>query len=233
MREALALLTTVGGARPLTTRALPWFPAVGAFVGAVVGVAWWATGEWWPPAVAAGLAVATDLALTGLLHVDGLADSADGLLPHATRARRLEIMRSPGVGAYACAVVGATLLLRVTALSSTAPEPIVVAAIWCAVRATVASVPATIVPARSDGLAAALAAQGAPRWPVTATVPAAVAAALVAGVAGLAAVLVAATVVVGVVMLGARRLGGFTGDVLGAAIVLGETAGLVALSARG
>jgi adenosylcobinamide-GDP ribazoletransferase len=232
VREALALLTTVGGARPLTARALAWFPAVGALLGAIVGGVWWSAERLWPPTVAAGIVVAVDLALTGLLHVDGLADSADGLLPHAAPERRVAIMRSPGVGAYACAVVGTVLLLRVGALAATRPEPVALAAIWCAARATVASVPAWSRPARPDGMAATVAAGGAPRWPVLVAVPAAVAAAAASDVAGLVAVLVTTLAAGSVVAFGVRRLGGFTGDVLGAAIVLGETAGLAALSAR-
>lgn len=232
VREALALLTTVGGARPLSARALPWFPVVGALLGATLGAAWWAADRVWPPALAAALVVAADLALTGMLHVDGLADSADGLLPHAPRARRLEIMRTPGIGAYACAVVATVLVLRVTALAATGPEPFVVAAIWCAGRATVASVPAVVPYARDTGIASTLAVRDAARWPASAAVPAAIVASVDAGVAGLVAVVVTASVVVATIALGVRRLGGFTGDVLGAAIVLGETAGLVALGAR-
>ena len=81
MRAALAFLTPLGGARNPTPRALPWFPVIGALIGLGVGGAWWGAGEVFPPAVAAGVAIVVGLALTGMLHIDGLADSADGLLP--------------------------------------------------------------------------------------------------------------------------------------------------------
>jgi adenosylcobinamide-GDP ribazoletransferase len=72
----------------------------------------------------------------------------------------------------------------------------------------------------------------APAWPLVALLPAGVVAGLAEGVRGMAAV--AAVVVAGgaVLALAQRRIGGFTGDVLGAAIVLGQTAGLVVGAAR-
>ena len=81
MRRAVAFLTCLGGPAVPDARTLSWFPVVGAALGLVVGGAWWGAEQLWPPAVAAALVVALDLALTGLLHLDGLVDSADGLLP--------------------------------------------------------------------------------------------------------------------------------------------------------
>jgi len=95
-RQAVGFLTIVGGAGTPTTGALVWFPVVGALVGAVVGTAWYAAASWFPALVAAALAVIVDLALTGMLHVDGLADSADGLIAPMPRERRLEVMSDPG-----------------------------------------------------------------------------------------------------------------------------------------
>src|SRR5439155_1376039 len=88
MRDAFALLTTFGrrGGR-LRAGALAWFPLVGVTLGAGLGCVWWASERLWPRLVAAALTVAADLALTGALHLDGLADAADGLLPHARRGR--------------------------------------------------------------------------------------------------------------------------------------------------
>jgi adenosylcobinamide-GDP ribazoletransferase len=82
---ALAFLTIIGrGRRPDANQQL-WFPVVGAMIGALVGVVWWGAAQWWPPAVTGALAVAADLVITGLLHLDGLADSADGLLALTAR----------------------------------------------------------------------------------------------------------------------------------------------------
>ncbi|HEV2360158.1 MAG TPA: adenosylcobinamide-GDP ribazoletransferase, partial [Acidimicrobiales bacterium] len=112
LRSAVGFLTPVGGASAPEPRALDWFPVVGASLGAVLGVVWWEAGRLWPAVVAASLVLVADLGLTGLLHVDGLADSADGLLPHLDKPRRLAVMSEPGVGAFAVAVVGGTMLLR-------------------------------------------------------------------------------------------------------------------------
>jgi adenosylcobinamide-GDP ribazoletransferase len=231
VREALALLTTLGRAAPLTARALAWFPIVGAVAGAIVGGTWWVAERWWPAAVAAAIVVAVDLALTGMLHVDGVADTADGLLPHLPRERRLAVMRAPDVGAFGIAAVSAVLLLSFASLASMAPQPWVVVALWCASRSLVASVPASVPYARDDGIASGLL-DGAPRWPALVIGPAVLVAALDAGAAGALAVVAGATAGAGVIALARRRVGGFTGDVLGAAIVVTQTVGLVVASAR-
>src|ERR687898_796490 len=105
MRSALGFLTVVAGAAPPDRRAPAWFGPVGAVLGLAVGGEWWGGGELWPPLIAAVLAVAVDAALTGMLHLDGLADSADGLLPPLDRGRRLAVMAAPDVGAFGVTVV--------------------------------------------------------------------------------------------------------------------------------
>jgi adenosylcobinamide-GDP ribazoletransferase len=231
MREALALCTTLGGPAPLTSRALRWLPAAGLVVGIIVGASWWGASRWWPPAVAAALVLAVDLAVTGMLHVDGLADSADGLLPHLSRERRLSVMRASDVGAFGVTIVAAALLLQFAALTSMHARLLLIVGLWCAARALVASVPALVPYARDEGMASNVLA-GAPRWPILFVVPAAAVAGVGAGRAGVAAVAAAALAGAGVVVLARRRLGGFTGDVLGAAIVVAETVGLVVAAAR-
>ena len=62
MRRAMAFLTPFGRSAVPSRAALVWFPGVGAAVGAAVGGAWWVAGRWWPPLVAAVLAVLTDAA---------------------------------------------------------------------------------------------------------------------------------------------------------------------------
>src|SRR5438477_10532197 len=111
MRRALSFLTPIGGASRPSGSALLWFPLVGAALGLARGGIWWAAAQVWGAMVAAAVVVAADLGLTGLLHLDGLADAADGLLPHLPRARRLAVMAEPGVGAFGVGAVGAVLLL--------------------------------------------------------------------------------------------------------------------------
>jgi adenosylcobinamide-GDP ribazoletransferase len=222
-RQAIAFLTPVGGAATPSPKALPWFPVVGAGIGAALGGVWWVAGELWPPLVAAAVVVAVDLALTGLLHLDGLADSADGLLPHLSRQRRLDVMAAPDVGAFGVGVAAAALLLRWSTLAVLRPDPALLAGLWCGSRTLMATVATTVPYAREEGLATAF--LGGP-W----TWPTAIVGAVIAGVlARAAAVGVLAGLVV--VALAKRRIGGFTGDVLGAAGVVGETVGLLVAAA--
>ena len=232
MREAWGFLTILGGATPPTRRAWRWFPLVGAVIGALVGTVWWATGEVLAALPAAACAVAADLALTGMLHVDGLADSADGLLSHAERARRLEIMRRPEIGAYAVAVVVVVLIARVAAFSARPASVVLVIALWCASRTVAAVAPAWLPYAREEGLASDMLGGRAQHWPALFLFAAGAIAWLGIGIAGAAAVAGVVLVAAAVLLLARSRLGGFTGDVLGAAILLGETVGLLVAGAR-
>ena len=233
MLEALAFFTPFGGARTPSARAVPWFPVVGALIGAAVGGVWWGAAQLWPPAVAAALAVVADLVLTGMLHLDGLADSADGLLPHLARERRLEVMAEPTVGAFAVAVTGSALLLRWAALASMRPDVLVVAGLWCISRTAMAALLTTLPYAREGGLASAFAGPG--RGAVALASGALLGAVLIGVGAGWPAVAVIAAAWLSVVAVGAlarARIGGFTGDVLGAAGVIAETVGLVVAAAK-
>lgn len=234
-RTALGFLTIVGTAagRP-DRRAVAWFAPVGALVGLAVGNVWWAAADLWPPLLAALLAVVVDALLTGMLHLDGLADSADGLLPPLPRARRLAVMADPAAGAFAVVVVALVLAIRVGALAALTPNPLPLLGLWAAARAAMAVTIATVPYARAaeGGLASAFA--GAPVAPalVGGGIGLGVVVLTVGGPAGLAAALALPLGAGGVVALAVRRLGGFTGDVLGAAGVMGETFGLL-LAASG
>ncbi|MGH9231405.1 MAG: adenosylcobinamide-GDP ribazoletransferase [Acidimicrobiales bacterium] len=235
MRSALGFLTVVGGAAPPDSRAPAWFGPVGAALGLAVGGAWWVAGELWPPLVAALLAVAVDAALTGMLHFDGLADSADGLLPPLDRQRRLEVMATPAVGAFGVMVVTLVVLARVAALAALQPDPLLVVGLWTASRAAMALALAWLPYARPAG-GAASGFRGGPTTPglVALAVGCALVAWAFAGGWG-PGVLVAAGGLAGfgaVVTLAWRRLGGYTGDVLGAAGLVAETVGLLVAAAR-
>ena len=219
MRTALAFLTPlpVGAAVP-DGRTARWFPLAGALLGLVVGGAWWAATEAFGPLVGAALAVAVDLAVTGALHLDGLADSADGLLPHLPDpARRKAVMAAPDVGAFGVAAVVAALLLRWAALASIEPDVLLVVAVWGASRSAMAVAMATQTYV-GGGLAAAF---GRGSWWAPAVGIAVATAAAPIEVAG------GAVAAVLVVRLARRRLGGVTGDVLGALGVVAETVALV------
>jgi adenosylcobinamide-GDP ribazoletransferase len=241
LRGAVGFLTPLGGAAPPSPEALLWFPVVGAAIGAALGVLWWAAGRVWPALVAGALVVAADLACTGLLHVDGLVDSADGLLAHLDRERRLAVMSEPTVGAFGVVSAAVVLVTRWAALSSGVPRRIgpavlLLAALWCAARSLMV-LTTTLVPyarAGEGGLASAFLGGREPARAVAVTGLAASFGLLLAWHA-LAAPAVLAGVLAtwaGVLLLARRRIGGFTGDVLGAAGVLGETVGLIVAMAR-
>ncbi len=122
MRAAVAFLTPFGGARPPNATTLDWFPVVGACLGLALGGLWWAATRAWPSPVAAALIVAADLVLTGMLHFDGLIDSADGLLAPLTPARRLEVMADPRAGAFGVTAAAGTLLLSLGQPGRPAPR---------------------------------------------------------------------------------------------------------------
>ena len=86
-----------------------WHPAVGALIGAITGVVYLAGAQVWPPLVAVLVSVAAGLLLTGCFHEDGFADACDGLGGGATRERVLEIMRDSRLGTYG--VAGLTMML--------------------------------------------------------------------------------------------------------------------------
>jgi adenosylcobinamide-GDP ribazoletransferase len=152
MRRALAFLTPFGPAAPPNPATLAWFPAVGVLIGLAIGAIWWLSAQAWPPLAAAAVAVVADLALTGLLHFDGLADAADGLLAPLTRERRLQAMADPAIGAFGAISVGAVLLLRFGALASLRPVPLVLGGLWCASRASMVVMTQTLPYARPGGL---------------------------------------------------------------------------------
>lgn len=234
MLAALGFLTVLGPARAPGRWTLWWFPVVGAALGAALGALWWGAEQLWPPLVVAAVVVVADLVLTGLLHADGLADTADGLLPHLERERRLEVMRDPRTGAFGVAAVGGALLLRWAALASMAAEPLLLVALWAASRSVMAAATGLLPYARTAGLASAFAEarpRGAPLIAL-AVVPAAGVAAAATGAGGAVAVVAGVVAGSGVLVLAARRIGGYTGDVLGACGIVVETVGLVVAGAR-
>ena len=115
--ESAALLTALpvpARAATSTRGVLPWAPVVGLVLGGIAtGVAVLGT-RWISPTVGAVLAVAVLAVLTRGLHLDGLADTADGLGPLRDRARALQVMHRGDVGPFGVAALVLTLLLQVS-----------------------------------------------------------------------------------------------------------------------
>jgi adenosylcobinamide-GDP ribazoletransferase len=200
-------------------RAGLWFPLVGLGIGAAVG--WTASlldGSL-GPLLAAALAVALGAALTGALHLDALADTADAL-GGWSREQALEIMRDHRIGAYGATALGLDLLVKVAAVASLTDRPALVAAAGAVSRAVPPALGAVLPYARGGASFA-----DAPRWRALVAAALATAAALWLGAAWLLVPAAAGFVAAAVVYR--RWLGGVTGDALGAATELVETAALV------
>lgn len=241
LRLAFQLLTrlpvgTSPGTPPPLAAAFWAFPLAGAVAGAVVGGVYWAAAALGLPALAAAVVgLAAGVLVTGALHEDGLADTADGLGGGRDRARKLEIMRDSRIGSYGVLALILAMGLRLGCVAALPPGGAtlaLLAGIGALSRAVLPPLILALPPARADGLGR-LAAEGAPKGR-----PAALAGgALALGAAGmlpggLALVLAAGAGAVAVGLLARRQIGGITGDILGAAAVTAELAALCATVAR-
>ncbi len=239
LRLALSFLTTLPVRAPAVPegslgRAAPWFPVVGALVGGLLAIAWWALGFVFPPTLSAVLVVALWAALTGGLHLDGLADCGDGMLAALPPERRLEIMRDPRLGTFGAISLVLFLLLKVfavAALPQASPTGYLSLLLAPALARWLLLIVARQPSARPGGMGAAFSQGLTPGLiGVAAVLPAILA--VLGGWQGLAAV-VAAALVAGVIVLAARaRLGGVTGDVLGLTVELSELAVLLVFAAQ-
>jgi adenosylcobinamide-GDP ribazoletransferase len=195
-------------------------PVAGALVGATGALVFWGAFELsLPPPLAAALALSAMLVVTGCLHEDGLADTADGFGGGWDQARKLEIMRDSRLGTYGACALAMSLLLRWAALCVLAGPAPVGAALMAAHVAARASLPAfmhLVPPARGDGLSAR-AGQPTRQAAVVAALIGMVTLMVMLGLPAMAISLVLATCV-GFLMarLSLRQIAGQTGDVLGA-----------------
>ncbi len=234
LKTAMVFLTRlpVPGALPaggLDIAAAVWaFPLVGVVVG-LSGAVVYALAHHLglPPWPAAALAVAATLAITGALHEDGLADTADGFGGGKTREQKLDIMRDSRIGTYGVCALILSLVLRTGALASLAEPGAVAAALIAAhagARAVVPAVMLFLAPARHDGLSFAAGAPSAARAAAAAILGVVIlfiSLGLVLTIAAAVVVVIAAALMSG---LSERQIGGQTGDVLGAVEQLGEIA---------
>lgn len=244
--------TSDDGALPdgVAAAALRWAPLVGAGLGVAGGAL--LTGlvtAGVSPLVAGLLTVGAGALATRGMHVDGIADTADGLGSYGPPERALRIMADGGAGPFAVVTLLVVLGARAAALAQLASAPPAVVLVVCALaaatgRAGFCWVARRGTPAARPGGLGATVAGSQPVWvaPLWWTgLAAAGAGALVgAGRAGAAAgavlavagaVLLAALLVVGLARHTRRRFGGMSGDVLGAACELGGSAVLVVLAA--
>ncbi|HTZ79175.1 MAG TPA: adenosylcobinamide-GDP ribazoletransferase [Stellaceae bacterium] len=230
-RLAIAFLTRLplaGDSKPepgALARAAWAFPLAGVLVGAVGAIVLTAGDRLGLPILASALLVVTaTIVVTGALHEDGLADFADGL-GGGDATRSLAIMRDSRIGTFGVLALVLDIGLRAAALAALPDTRFAAGALISAHALSRGLLPAIMVsldPARSDGLGVEA---GRPS-PAVAGIAGAIGlvVALVALHAGrgLVAVLLAALAMAALALLARRRLGGYTGDVLGAAQQVGE-----------
>lgn len=101
---------------------VPWFPVVGLLLGATASLVAWGVSGIAPPMVTAVILVILLASFSGCLHLDGLSDSADGLLSSRPRERMLEIMKDSHVGPMGVIALVSVLLLKFAALASISPS---------------------------------------------------------------------------------------------------------------
>jgi adenosylcobinamide-GDP ribazoletransferase len=238
LRAAMSFLTVLpvanadGSAGERLGRA--YFPAIGALVGLVAGVAFVLTAAGSTPLLGAAVAVAVLCALTGAIHLDGLADTADGLLTYGDVERRLAVMREPALGAYGVTAIVAVLVLEVAALASIPTGRALAALVVAGAISRLATLPViAFVPyVRSAG-------KGLAAWdPRRRALDLGVGVATVAVVSlldwkrALVAIPIAALIAAVFAIVSRRRLGGATGDVCGAVAELSQVAVLIVFAVR-
>ncbi len=211
-------------------RAAMWLPAAAAALAAPVALAAWAAGELLPASAAAAVTVAAWVAVTGALHLDGLADCADAALVPADRERRAEILRDVHHGTFAVAAVGLVLLVKYGCLASMGPFDAAGAAAgaMAASRGMLPGIARAFPPLRAEGMGAAFRAGCTPMVSVLSAAAGIGNSGLVLGPWGIAAAGCAAAAA-GLTAWGlSRAFGGLNGDGYGACIELAECAALVA-----
>ena len=215
-------------------RAAWWFPVVGLGLGAALAAADRLLAQAFPPMLAAVLVLVAWKVATGGIHLDGLADSLDGL-GGATREQRLAIMRDSRIGVFGAAGLMLCILTAVIALAELPAELRGMALMASPALGRIAPALAGSVAAAAPrgGLGADFL-DGLSRWcgPVQ-LVAAGAALALALGVVGIVPVAAAAGATLLWAALMIRRLGGLTGDALGAALEVAELAALLAFATLG
>lgn len=207
------------------------FPFAGAIVGSVGAALWvFLASLGITPLLAAVVVLTVQAGITGALHFDGLADFADGIGGGRDRAHCLEIMRDSRIGSYGVVALVLVALAWVSALSDMTPWMGAGAVLAMAVASRLAMLVLLVeMPSARDSGLGQSAGHSARRVYVSGALLALLLCAPL-GIWGLLGAMGAAAGAAWVAWRAHRRIGGQTGDVLGAAQKLGETCGLVVLS---
>jgi len=238
LRAAVSFLTVLPVANadgsPGERLGRAYFPAIGALIGFSAGVAYVVSAGLTAPLLGAAVAVAVLAVMTGALHLDGLADSIDGLMAHGDAARRLEVMRDPRLGSYGVTAIAVVLLLDVAAIASMSPLRALAGLVIAGALSRLATlgIIAFVPYVRQAGLG--VAAWDERRRGLDLAVGAASAGVvcLLDWKRALIALPLVALVGVTLAVLARRRVGGATGDICGAAAELCQLAVLLVFAVR-
>ncbi|SFC72083.1 adenosylcobinamide-GDP ribazoletransferase [Tropicimonas isoalkanivorans] len=203
------------------------YPLAGVPVAAAAGIlAWVGMHLGLPAATTAGLVIVVQVVLTGAMHEDGLADTADGLWGGWSRERRLEIMKDSRIGSYGVMALILSVGLRWSALSAlgSAMLPTLIAVALIS-RATMIGTMTILPNARADGLSKSIGRPG-PRSFLVAAVVASALSMLTTGGMTFALIASATLAALGLGAIARAKIGGQTGDILGATQQVSEIAAL-------
>jgi adenosylcobinamide-GDP ribazoletransferase len=242
LRLAVSLLTVVPAGIPRLDRAtagaaMVWAPAVGLLIGLAaggVGAAGWNVGL--SALACAVLSLGVVALLTRGLHLDGLADTADGLGASLDRDRSLAVMRSSDIGPFGVVTLVLVLLLQAAALAQLWSAGSLAAVRALALATAIGRLAASwgcvrqIPAARPDGLGALVARSAPTRGVAAMTLATLVVATVAAGARGAIALAAGLSVAALLLMRCRQRFGGITGDVLGAMVESAQSAALVVLA---
>ena len=208
-----------------------WFPAVGLVLGVLVLVVDRITMRALPPPAVDVLLVVTLAALTGALHLDGLADTFDGLFGGYTPERRLQIMRDVQTGTFGVVAVVSVLALKWAGFNALPSDVRVEAILLAPCAARFAILPAIAAfPYARDGVGAGYREHAAAGL-VLGAVTMVAAAAVLLGFGGVTVIALALACGLGIGWLASRMVGGVTGDIFGAIVEVSEAFALLLIAA--
>lgn len=207
---------------------MPWFPLVGAAIGAVVGAVYVGADEILNVEVASFLAVGVGLLITGAFHHDGLADIADAFGGGWTVERRLEILKDSRLGTYGTAALCIAIVGEVLAIAELkGGEAFAAIVVAHSLGRSMALAAMILAPSAGDGMGADYIARLSPPAVLAGMLVGVLAAVLLSPVFPLVTIGVAVAATIAVVALAIRKIGGINGDVLGAVVVISGLATLV------
>ena len=218
---ALSFLTTVPSPTHDTPqindlgKSAPWFPLIGVLLGISIALIQAGLAKILPLPVSAVLSTGAWVLLTGGLHLDGLADSFDGLFNASSPGRRLEIMKDPRLGTFGGLGLILMVVLKISLLAA-----LPINSIWLAIPLAASTARWLLIwaarqpNARPDGMGAAFKPEL--TWMgmlLSSLIPLGLA--VISGWRGIAALILGCMCAAGIFRWARVRLGGLTGDVFG------------------